>query len=151
MYPQLPRKQFCGLPSWKVSWLFFLTSPVRFLQPHPLLSLSLSSDRASEWTPLWTVNWCRWTLQILGRWKPLLKSCWEPALPAPPRQTRRTPSSKPWRTPNGSCRWTNTQTTLFLYFTMNHIYSSTQSQSLKSVWERPSSQLLLLILCIRFT
>lgn len=87
-----------------------------YLFPH-LLLFFVSLDRASEWIRLWTVNWCRWTWQTRGRWKPLLRSCWEPALPVPHHLMRRTLSSKPWRTLNGSCRWKqNKDTTVLLYF-----------------------------------
>lgn len=76
----------------------------------------LCFDRVSEWTPLWIVNWCQWTLQTHGRWKPLLKSCSEPPLQVPPPPTRKTPSSKPWRTLNGSCRWQNRTNVVVFHF-----------------------------------
>lgn len=81
---------------------------------HSLLSLCL--DRASEWTPLSTVNWFQWSLPTRGRWKLLSKSCWGLAPPVPRRPTRRTPFLKPWKTLSGSCRWQNSQTTLYFTF-----------------------------------
>ena len=71
--------------------------------------------RASNWTLLWTVNWCLWTLLTRARSKVPLRSCWGPVLRALRLQTHRTPSSKPWRTLSGSSKWapityTNTPT-----------------------------------------